>query len=802
MKRLTTVVGFLILTMHGFAQTTYPELQLPDSIKEATPEWIDVDNDGLLDITLFMKSDAGKSYIGLIKGDTLNPVLEINETFPIINFTAYLFADYDRDNAIDVMVSGEKNGIAATTVYRNKGNLLFEEHATTLPPFTIARFADLDDDATPEFIASGEDINGYYFRILKEVSPHVWTLVHDSLKLKCTGIEVMDADGDGTKDLFVSGKIKPDSLLSGFLINNGKFYLSAKHTVDLAGNTSVGDLNGDGFFEVVLMAADKNGQWHTKKFEHVSGGYEINDFPTVLKDGKSFIADFNYDGVADINFLGITATDAAYNTIQYSDGQSLLLPVDLMTHQRFADIEHDGDLELLGVRNTGALSLEFPQVLNNAKNLGPGVPSNAVALPVFNRVFMYWDKPVDDHTPSDALTYDVFLNGIRNYQAGEFDLLNEKRLSVTHGNNGFQNFRLLKNVSSSGLSFAIQSIDNSFHAGSACIGGGGAPTACVNVTTTEEISACTNENIIFEAPVANALWFSFADGYLGTGNDLDFASSTADTLFYYAPMGASCSSLKAWVIKINDDTFKIENKDKYACLGSNVEFKVEADWEDVTWSSYKRGTLAPGNPLIFNVTEPDSIFVSMMNEGGCRILRKTALKISKPEINLSADQYKIVRGGTVQLQASGAQRYVWAPATGLNQTDIPNPVASPTVSIQYTVTGYDSLDCQAQATVSIFVEEVGFIPSLFSPNADGQNDQLKIYGLGSAQRFSISIYDREGLLVYKTSDLLEAVQQGWDGTKNGTAQPPGVYFWKVEGELPSGPLRLNGKDAGSVVLIR
>ena len=87
-------------------------------------------------------------------------------------------------------------------------------------------------------------------------------------------------------------------------------------------------------------------------------------------------------------------------------------------------------------------------------------------------------------------------------------------------------------------------------------------------------------------------------------------------------------------------------------------------------------------------------------------------------------------------------------------------------------------------------------------NNDGQNDQLKIYGLVSAQRFTFSIYDRDGALVYRTSDVLEAVQAGWDGTKNGSEQPPGVYFWKVKGEVPSGQLLLNGKDSGSIVLIR
>jgi gliding motility-associated-like protein len=183
-------------------------------------------------------------------------------------------------------------------------------------------------------------------------------------------------------------------------------------------------------------------------------------------------------------------------------------------------------------------------------------------------------------------------------------------------------------------------------------------------------------------------------------------------------------------------------------------------------------------------------------------VRKTALKLSSPKISVSADHYKILNGSEVQLHADGAQRYSWAPSSGLNRTDIPNPIASPSASIQYVVTGYDSLDCSSQATVTVTVEMSGFIPNLFSPNDDGKNDQLKIYGVTSADQFSFSIYDREGSLVYKTSELSEAVQQGWDGTKNGNKQPPGVYFWKVKGKMGPGSLLLNGKDSGSIVLMR
>jgi gliding motility-associated-like protein len=179
------------------------------------------------------------------------------------------------------------------------------------------------------------------------------------------------------------------------------------------------------------------------------------------------------------------------------------------------------------------------------------------------------------------------------------------------------------------------------------------------------------------------------------------------------------------------------------------------------------------------------------------------VKISQPELQVEDDNYKILKGEEVQLSVSGASTYEWTPAAGLSKADIGNPVASPTVTTLYTVTGYDSVGCSDKAPINIVVVGAGFVPNLFTPNDDGKNDELKLYGMPSVQDFVFSIYNREGSLVYRTTDVTQATTQGWDGTKNGTKQPPGVYFWKVKGEVSSGDsILLNGKDAGSIVLVR
>ena len=796
MRRLIFVAGLLMLWMKSMAQPLSPSLQLPDSIVQAYPELVDLDNDGLLDIFLVMKSKSNKSYVGIIQGDTVGPLSQIEKTFPIISSQACIIADYDHDNAMDIIVSGKKDNLPLTAIYLNKGKFEFEEKITALPSFMKARFADLDNDASPELIIGGEGI-GRYCKILKQTSEFSWRVV-DSLSLNCTSIEVLDKDGDGDNDLFVSGMRDANSLISGFFINNGDLYFTPEHTLELVGNTSIGDFNGDGFFDIILMAEDLAGRWHTKKYQSGPSGYAIQDMSTVLKNGKPFIADFNYDGLVDISYHGTTISGDTVNIIQYSNGQNDLLPRRELINQRFGDVDHNGNLELLTLYAGKFITVVLNPSLQNRKNEGPKIPTRAVALPVFDRVFMYWEKPSDDHTETRSLTFDLHLSGDLHFQTGEFDLMNEKRLSVTHGNNGTENFKLLKDISPTNLQFAIQAIDNSFHSGRPCIGEG--TQGCVNVAA-EELLACSKERVVLESP-PGVLWFSFANGFLGFGKDFEFSSDAGDTLFYYNPLKEGCSSLKAWAININDDTLRIEKSEKYACLGASVEFVAESGWKNITWSSQTKGTLGTTQKIVYPVTQPDTVSVTLSNVEGCKIIRKTAVKISKPELTLAAEHYKIMKGGEVPLHAAGAQRYTWSPTTGLNDPNIANPVASPAASLQYTVTGYDSLNCTSQATVIITVEQTGFVPNLFSPNDDGQNDQLKIYGVGSAQRFTFSIYDREGALVYKTSDVSEAVQQGWDGTKNGTKQPPGVYFWKVKGEIASGQLLLNGKDSGSIVLIR
>jgi gliding motility-associated-like protein len=176
---------------------------------------------------------------------------------------------------------------------------------------------------------------------------------------------------------------------------------------------------------------------------------------------------------------------------------------------------------------------------------------------------------------------------------------------------------------------------------------------------------------------------------------------------------------------------------------------------------------------------------------------------SQPAVEPDTIVYQILKGESGPLNITGGIEYSWQPAAGLSNPTSGTTTASPASTTEYNVIIKDSLGCSTIGKVLILVEETAFIPNLFTPNDDGKNDALRIYGVNQVQNFSFSIYNREGSIVFDTSNIQEVSTHGWNGTVRGVDQPPGVYHWKVFGEYSNGQaLLLNGKKTGSIILMR
>jgi gliding motility-associated-like protein len=100
----------------------------------------------------------------------------------------------------------------------------------------------------------------------------------------------------------------------------------------------------------------------------------------------------------------------------------------------------------------------------------------------------------------------------------------------------------------------------------------------------------------------------------------------------------------------------------------------------------------------------------------------------------------------------------------------------------YMVTVTDGNNCSTRDTAVVaagteacdVVTPVIYIPNIFTPNEDGNNDVLYVRGEGISS-FTLMIYNRWGQKVFETSDL----NQGWNGEFHGKKVDQGVFVYTL-----------------------
>jgi gliding motility-associated-like protein len=153
----------------------------------------------------------------------------------------------------------------------------------------------------------------------------------------------------------------------------------------------------------------------------------------------------------------------------------------------------------------------------------------------------------------------------------------------------------------------------------------------------------------------------------------------------------------------------------------------------------------------------------------------------------------IKMGSSTTIVATGATGYVWSPVgSGIDCYTCPSTTVTPTVTTTYTVVGTDSNGCRSYATVIIYIECHDFdVPNVFTPTTkvSPPNNVFYIAGALGQPEYEIEIYDRWGVLIYKSSDP----SQSWDGkTKGGAEAPDGVYYYIINASCDNNKYQKKG----------
>jgi gliding motility-associated-like protein len=195
--------------------------------------------------------------------------------------------------------------------------------------------------------------------------------------------------------------------------------------------------------------------------------------------------------------------------------------------------------------------------------------------------------------------------------------------------------------------------------------------------------------------------------------------------------------------------------------------------------------------------------VTVTDANGCsEVINVTVEQLNSIDVFIIPDNAIIDFGQSVVLTVetdpvSTIINYSWIPATGLSCTNCASPTASPGQTTVYTVNIITDEGCtgQTQALIQVIREcEETFIPTIFSPNNDGINDELCIIG-DCVQEVVLNIYNRWGERVYQTTDPTAC----WRGNHRGTPVNTGVYTFKANIILIDGT---EIEEAGNITLIR
>lgn len=153
------------------------------------------------------------------------------------------------------------------------------------------------------------------------------------------------------------------------------------------------------------------------------------------------------------------------------------------------------------------------------------------------------------------------------------------------------------------------------------------------------------------------------------------------------------------------------------------------------------------------------------------------VSISGPAVDITTNvsPYLIYLGGTAQINAYNATGYSWSPPDYLSDTHIADPTSAPLITTQYTVTGQIG-PCTVTANATVTVGPPLIIYDAITPNNDGINDTWTIRGIERFEANVITVYDRWGQQVFRSTGY----PQPWDGTNKGKPLPMGAYYYVIE----------------------
>lgn len=345
------------------------------------------------------------------------------------------------------------------------------------------------------------------------------------------------------------------------------------------------------------------------------------------------------------------------------------------------------------------------------------------------------------------------------------------------------------------------------------------------------VAGCANSQVILSVvnPQAGFTynWYTSATNGAALTGGVNFTTPqiTANATYYVEAVNTTgCASATRTAVNVTlspaPQAPQAGTQGTDICAGNTATINATSNDPGVTISWYAVATggtaLGSGNSFTTPVLNDNATYYAeaVYTAGGCPSLTRTPVSItvrqplSKPVVRVASTTISSVTfqwdavAGAVGYEVSLDNGLTFTTpstgATGLSHT-VDGLIVNQSVTIIVRALGGSAcqLGTLSDAVTGKSSNPLGneiFVPNAFTPNGDGNNDIVYVYGT-NIKSLTFTIYNQYGEMIFRSLSQ----SSGWDGTYKGTRQPVGVYVYILEATMNDGqPVKMKG----SITLLR
>ncbi|OWY24675.1 hypothetical protein C7N43_20845 [Sphingobacteriales bacterium UPWRP_1] len=235
-----------------------------------------------------------------------------------------------------------------------------------------------------------------------------------------------------------------------------------------------------------------------------------------------------------------------------------------------------------------------------------------------------------------------------------------------------------------------------------------------------------------------------------------------------------------------------------AVVGDQINLSVPNTFAAIEWFDAANQSAVLGTGASFSTTATATVvtYVGHATDASGNITDYYYTLNPNPTIDAGPDR-TILEGESYTFNITGGTNLQWEPAQLFSDPTSATPTVTPAETTTFTVTNTTDKGCQSSDEVTITVKSDSYmlIPSGFSPNGDGVNDELRIVPFNVSELVSFVVYNRWGNKVFETNDITK----GWDGTYKEELQEVGTYVYYATAVSKDG---VEYTQKGNTILMR